>query len=104
MGQKIRIMAVATLLKSNPQGITLNRIFFHMLTRRFILKRSLIYKDIKEMKRLGLDIRFEGNKIRRYPKNCIVKFSFTPPHYHKDNQHNDLLPQILLSIIVWLHK
>lgn len=63
MVQKIRIMAVATLLKSNPQGVTLNRIFFYLLTRGLIIKRSLIYEDIKEMKKLGLNFRFEGNKI-----------------------------------------
>ena len=63
MVQKIRIMAVATLLKSNPQGVTLNRIFFYLLTRGLIIKCSLIYEDIKEMKKLGLNFRFEGNKI-----------------------------------------
>lgn len=63
MTQKIRIIAIATLLKGNPQGVTLNRIFFHMLTRGLIIIHLVIYKDIEEMKKRGLNIRYEGNKI-----------------------------------------
>ena len=63
MAQKIRIIAIATLFKSNPQGVTLNRIFFHLLTRGLIIKRAIIYEDIKEMKKRGLNFRYEGNKI-----------------------------------------
>lgn len=63
MLQRTRIMALTTLLKGNPQGVTLNRIFFHMLTRGLVIKRTIIYADIKEMEKRGLNFRYEGNKI-----------------------------------------
>jgi hypothetical protein len=63
MKPNIRIICLAQHLFNNPNGLTLQELFFFLKTRSLNVDESLFDQDLEQMKLLGLNLRFEGNKI-----------------------------------------
>lgn len=59
----IRIICLAQHLFNNPDGLSLQELFFFLETRSLNVNKSLFHQDLEQMKLLGLNLRFEGNKI-----------------------------------------
>ena len=63
MKPNIRIICLAQHLLKNPDGLTIQVLFFFLKTRSLNVNESLFDQDLEQMKLLGLNLRFEGNKI-----------------------------------------